>query len=137
MDEFRIFATTQLPDGSETWVVVAVVADNCNNFVREVHIAGSAGLSGLLVSTDYSGIGGADPGTGQHEFDEAERWAYHHIANKWSKNQDFSRRDFKLLRVNPADVLRIKYDRGLPEAFVRIADATDSTVLREWLRALH
>jgi hypothetical protein len=136
MDEFKVFATTELPDGSKTWIVVAVHTDTDNNVVREVHVVGASGLGGIVVSTDYSGIGGADPETAQREFEEAERWAYNHIANKWLKDEDFSRRDVRLLRVNPAEVLRIKYNRGLPEAFGQIADATDSTSLREWLLKL-
>ena len=135
-DEFRVFATTELLDGSKVWVVIAVCADNPNNFVREVHVVHGSGLGGIVVSSDYSGIGGADPDTAQREFEEAERWAHNHIANKWLKNEDFSSWDFRLLPVNPEDVLRIKYERGLPEAFGQIADATDSTSLREWLLKL-
>ncbi len=133
IDEFRVFATTELPDGSKTWVVVAVHADDLNHFVREVHIVRPSGPGGIVVATDYSGIGGADPETAQHEFEEAERWTYNRIARDWVKNEDFSRRDFRLLRADPAEILRIKYNRGLPEAFGQIADATDSTSLREWL----
>lgn len=125
MDEFRVFATTELPDRSKAWVVVAVRADSPRNFVREVHVAFGSRLGGIVVSTDYSGIGGADPQAAQREFEEAERWAYNHIANHWLKNEDFSPRDFRLLAVNPEDVLRIKYEGGLPEAFSQIADATD------------
>jgi hypothetical protein len=133
IDEFRIFATTELPDGSKTWVVVAVHADDPNHFVREVHIIRPSGPGGIVVATDYSGIGGGNPETAQHEFEEAEHWAHNYIAHDWVKNEDFSRRDFRLLRVNPAEVTRIKYERGLPDSFGQITNATDSTSLREWL----
>jgi hypothetical protein len=132
-DTFKVFRTTDLPDGSRAWVIVAVHAHDKNNFIREVHIARKSDLGGLIYSTDFATVGGADDDTEQRELAEGESWAYNHIANQWLKDSTFERREFKLLELPRSDVVFTKYDSGLPEDFAKITDATESTALREWL----
>ena len=136
VDKFKIFRTTELPEDSPAWVVIAVRADDKRNFVREIHIARRSGLGGIVIATDFAkNDEETDDVIKEKEFREAESWARHHIGNDFLRHPDFEG-ELKLNEVQLEDVVFSKFDGGLPEAFGKIRDVTESNALREWLEDL-